>query len=84
MMKIYVASKLLDMNNAFNECHREAFLLRLCREFPDLMAWVRWSYQSAGKLCSGTHQISSTAGVQQGDPLGHICSSHWSFYRTLG
>ena len=39
------------------------------------MAWVRWSYQSAGELRFGSHQISSTAGVQQGDPLGPMLFS---------
>ena len=39
------------------------------------MAWVRWSYKSAGELRFDSHRISSTAGVQQGDPLGPMLFS---------
>ena len=39
------------------------------------MSWVQWCYTSAGELRFGSHRISSTAGVQQGDPLGPLLFS---------
>ena len=63
------------MKNAFNECRREAFLHRIQIDFPQLFAWVQWSYVCAAELRFGTHCLSSTAGVQQGDPLGPLLFS---------
>ena len=65
----------LDMHNAFNECHRSAFLHRLRRDLPEIVAWVQWCYSSAAELHFGVHRILSTAGVQQGDPLGPLLFS---------
>ena len=39
------------------------------------MSWVEWCYCSAGELCFGEQCITSTAGVQQGDPLGPLLFS---------
>ena len=36
----------VDMTNVFNECSRTTFLKRLVKEFPELMAWVQWSYHT--------------------------------------
>ncbi|XP_062519145.1 uncharacterized protein LOC134194239 [Corticium candelabrum] len=65
----------LDMKNAFNECHRNSFLKRLGSEFPELVAWVQWCYHCAAELRFGYHHLTSTAGVQQGDPLGPLLFS---------
>ena len=65
----------LDMHNAFNECHRSAFLHRIRRDLPEIVAWVQWCYSSAAELHFGVHRILSTAGVQQGDPLGPLLFS---------
>ena len=53
----------------------QSFLQRLQVEFPDLFVWARWSYQSSGELRFGQDYISSTASVQQGDPLGPLLFS---------
>ena len=65
----------IDMKNAFNECRREAFLHRIQIDFPQLFAWVQWSYVCAAELRFGTHCLSSTAGVQQEIHLA-LFSSH--------
>ena len=65
----------VDMLNAFNECDRSSYLTRLRHDLPDLFSWVSWCYKSTGELRFGDHRILSTAGVQQGDPLGPLLFS---------
>ena len=48
---------------------------RIKEDLPDLFAWVQWSYHVAGELRFGNYRILSTAGVQQGDPLGPLLFS---------
>jgi hypothetical protein len=36
---------------------------------------MQWSYHSAAETRFGFHRLKSTAGVQQGDPLGPLLSS---------
>ena len=65
----------VDMLNAFNECDRSSVLERIKEDLPDLFPWVQWCYTSPGELRFGQHRILSTAGVQQGDPLGPLLFS---------
>jgi len=65
----------VDMQNAFNECRREAFLAETRHHLPELYAWVQWCYSACGELRFGHHRVLSTAGVQQGDPLGPLLFS---------
>ena len=37
--------------------------------------WVRWCCSCSGELRFGSHRVESTAGVQQGDPLGPLLFS---------
>ena len=57
------------MSNAFNECHRSSFLRRLHCDFPSLYGWSHWCYHCEGFLRFGD---GSSAGVQQGAPLGPL------------
>ena len=52
-------------------------------EFPELMAWVQWSYHTKGELRFGNHRIVASAGVQQGDPLGPLLFFA-GYYGTCG
>ena len=65
----------IDMKNAFNECSRSSFLCRLNKDLPELEAWVHWCYSCIGELRFGPHRVESSAGVQQGDPLGPLLFS---------
>ena len=65
----------VDMANAFNACSREALLHRTREHLPELFSWVQWCYTCVGELRFGSHRIGSSAGVQQGDPLGSILFS---------
>jgi len=43
--------------------------------FPGLAYWVDWCYNSASVLRFGNHTITSSRGIQQGDPLGPLLFS---------
>ena len=65
----------IDMFNAFNNCFRDSFLLRLRKELPEIYSWALWCYYSKGELRFGNHRLQSSGGVQQGDPLGPLLFS---------
>ena len=60
----------LDFANAFNCIDRGAVLQRARDHFPSLARWATWCYGQPSRLQFGDHGLSSTCGVQQGDPLG--------------
>ena len=69
----------LDFESAFNTLGREVALRELESAFPELARWVRWCYGQDSHLSFGRIEISSEAGVQQGEPLGPLmfaCAIH--------
>jgi len=65
----------VDMKNAFNECDRSAFFIRVSEDFPEISAWVKWCYSQPAELRFGSRQVLASSGVQQGDPLGPLLFS---------
>ena len=61
------------MANAFNAVQREAVLDGVRALAPGLLPWARLCLQPASLLC-GPQVVSSSRGVQQGDPLGPLFS----------
>ena len=61
----------LDISNAFNTVSRPAILAELAVRAPDMLPWVRASFQPAALYC-GNATLWSHSGVQQGDPLGPL------------
>ena len=63
----------IDFSNAFNQVSRSAFIQATCHEFPRLANWTNWCYGEETMLLYN-HQdvITSSAGVQQGDPLSPL------------
>jgi hypothetical protein len=61
----------IDFRNAFNEIKRDHFVKAVNKMFPAMSSWTEWCY-GASTMLLYDHQfvIESSAGVQQGDPLG--------------
>ena len=60
----------IDFENAFNMVSRKAFLEVVYNSFPAIYEWVQFCYGSPSHLLFGDSLISSSSGVQQGDPIG--------------
>ena len=65
----------IDMKKCFQRMQSVFFLRRLNQEFPELLSWAKWCYCSAGELRFGNCRLTSTTGVQQGDPLDPLLFS---------
>ena len=64
-----LAALKVDFRNAFNCVDRSCFLSSVHQSFPGLYDWVDWCYSSPSVLLyNHTDVISSSCGVQQGDP----------------
>ena len=62
----------LDFANAFNSVQRDAVLQQVVDHFPALSRWATWCYRQPTRLQFGDRVLSSSSGVQQGDPLGPL------------
>ena len=63
----------IDFQNAFNQVDRNAFVKSTCSTLPGLSNWTEWCYSRPSVLLyAHEHILWSSAGVQQGDPLGPL------------
>ena len=60
----------VDLRNAFNHVSRNCFISLTRKHFPELSAFVEWCYATDSSLTFGDRTVTSSEGVQQGDPLG--------------
>lgn len=65
----------VDFSNAFNVMDRRVILEEVLFHCPQLYQWVQYCYSSPSILLYGNHQLHSSCGVQQGDPLGPLLFS---------
>ena len=63
----------VDLENAFNCVDRSFVLAEVARHLPDCLAWAVTCYGSASNLQFGKSSLSSSSGVQQGDPFASVC-----------
>ncbi|KAK9052651.1 hypothetical protein SSX86_029281 [Deinandra increscens subsp. villosa] len=62
----------VDFSNAFNLVDRTSLLREVRNRCPSISLWVNFLYAQPARLYVGDDCISSTTGVQQGDPLGPL------------
>ena len=62
----------IDFTNAFNMIDRRIFLSEIAAHFPEIYNWVHLCYAHDSILNYDGHEIISSCGVQQGDPLGPL------------
>ena len=71
-----LAALKVDFKNAFNCVDRSSFLASVHSSLPGLYPWVEWCYSEPSVLLyNHSEVISSSCGVQQGDPLGPLLFS---------
>ena len=58
----------LDLENAFNSVDRSTMLAQVAKLLPESLAWAVSCYGSPSFLQFGSSTLSSSTGVQQGDP----------------
>ena len=63
----------VDLENAFNRVSRSHVLSEVARLLPDCLPWAVTCYGRASNLQFGKTSLSSSSGVQQGDPFASIC-----------
>ena len=63
----------LDLENAFNCVDRSHVLSEIAKLLPDCLAWAVTCYGTPSQLQFGKHTLSSSSGVQQGDPFASVC-----------
>ena len=62
----------IDFTNAFNMIDSRIFLSEIAAHFPEIYNWVHLCYAHDSILNYDGHEIISSCGVQQGDPLGPL------------
>ena len=62
----------VDLENAFNNADRAHFLSETRHRFPTLSSWAKVSYGTPSHLFFRGHQLCSSVGTRQGDPLGSL------------
>ena len=60
----------LNFQNAFNAIRRDCILDSVSLHIPEILPYVLASYGAPSKLVFGSYNLSSSEGVQPGDPLG--------------
>ena len=60
----------VDLSNAFNQVSRHAVLAQVEAVCPSILPWVAYTLGCRSHLYFGEYLLSSSSGVQQGDPLG--------------
>ena len=63
----------VDLENAFNRVDRSFVLAEVANLLPDCLPWAITCYGRASNLQFGKTSLSSSSGVQQGDPFAGIC-----------
>ena len=62
----------MDLKNAFNCVSRQTVLEEVATHAPTLLPWALTAYGQEAALFFEGHELRSSAGVQQGDPLGPL------------
>ncbi|XP_026456690.1 uncharacterized protein LOC113357496 [Papaver somniferum] len=63
---------LIDFSNPFNLVDRSTMINEVRKHCPSISRWVEFCYSTPARLYYNDSVLSSSQGVQQGDPLGPI------------